>query len=97
MSKLKKTEPFTAEGRPAPIEAEPLNEDILKGVMVDGLGLGLAEHFVLLDGYITPPRSKKDLIVARIIMPPEALPALLKGIESAMEFYRKEFKKELKK
>lgn len=95
MSKQKKETGFEIV-KQTTVKLEPLNDDILKGVLVDGLGLGIVEHYAFLDGIISQPRSKKDVTVARIIMPPEALPALLKGIANAIEIYRKEYKRELK-
>lgn len=89
MSK-EKIEPLEAE-KITPVE-EPLNEDVLKGVFVDGLGLIITEHYVALDGIIGKPRSKKRVVVARILVPPEALPSIKKWVEQAMEYYQKTFK-----
>lgn len=89
--------PLEAE-KPAAVEAEPLNEDVMKGVLVDGLSFVVSERFVLLDGIIIPPRSgKKPVVAIRIIIPANALPEILEGIKALIEHYRKVFKIDLKK
>ena len=81
-----------------PPEAEPLNDDVMKGVLVDGLSLMTSEYFVILDAILTPPRSgKKPVIAARIIIPPEALPPIIEALKGVAEYFRKESEKEHKK
>lgn len=90
MSK-EKIKPLEAE-KPLLKMGEALNEDVLKGVFVDGLGFAVTEHYVALDGVVSMPRSKNPVVVARILVPPEALPAIKKWVEQAIEYCQKTFK-----
>ena len=85
--------PLEAEKAVPPEEA--LNEDILKGVIVDGVGLSLTDDYVIIDGYIAPPRSKRDLIAVRMLIVPDALPLIQKWIGDAIKFYEKKFERKL--
>lgn len=76
---------------------EALNEDVLKGVIVDGVGLSLTDDYAIFDGYIAPPRSKKDLVAVRMLVVPDALPLIHKWIGEAIEFYEKKFERKLDK
>lgn len=56
-----------------PANAKPLNEDAMKGVLVDGIGFHVGKDFVILEGVISKPRSETPIIVSRMIFPIEAL------------------------
>jgi hypothetical protein len=79
---------------------QPLNEEILKGVWIDGIGLGLSSDYVILEGIITQPRSDKPYIVARLLFPPRLLEHLAKNLADAVrkqkEMKPSEVKVELK-
>ncbi len=63
---------------------EPLNEEIMKGIWIDGIGIGLSSDYVILEGLITPPRSSKPCIVARLLFPPRLLDHLAKSLGDAV-------------
>ena len=72
------------DSRAKPIEKpEPLNEEVMKGIWIDGIGLGLSSDYVILEGLITPPRSSKPCIVARLLFPPRLLEHLAKSFGDA--------------
>ena len=69
-----------------PVEKpEPLNEEIMKGIWIDGIGLGLSSDYIILEGIITPPRSSKPCIVARLLFPPRLLEHLAKSFGDAAQ------------
>jgi hypothetical protein len=45
----------------------------MKGVLVDGFGFHVGKDLVILDGFISKPRSDSPVIVSRMIFPIEAL------------------------
>jgi len=53
----------------SPQKAEPLNEEVLKGVWVDGIGVLIGPDYIILEGVITKPRSDKPYIVSRMMFP----------------------------
>lgn len=68
-----------------PPQQEILNEDVLKGTWIDGIGLHVGGDYVILDGLITPPRTDKNYIVARIMFPTRILGELAKSFEVAVK------------
>jgi hypothetical protein len=64
---------------------QPLNEEVMRGVWIDGVGIGLSSDYVILEGIITPPRSDKPYIVARLMFPPRLLEHLAKNLTEAVE------------
>jgi hypothetical protein len=62
----------------------PINEEVTRGVWVDGIGLGLSSEYVILEGIIAPPRSDKPYIVARLLFPPRLLEHLAKSLTNAV-------------
>ena len=67
------------------VKPEPLNEDVMRGVWIDGIGLGLTYDYVTLDGMISPPRSDKPYVVARLLFPPRLLEHLAKTFTAAVQ------------
>jgi hypothetical protein len=63
---------------------QPLNEEVMRGVWIDGIGLGLSSDYIILDGIITPPRSDKPYVVARLLFPPRLLEHLAKNFTDAV-------------
>jgi hypothetical protein len=72
---------------------EPLNIEVAKGIFVDGIGIGVTDYYIVLDGLLGPPRSKKEFIVSRLILPIEALKELHQGLTSALKDYEEQIKK----
>lgn len=64
---------------------QPINEEVMKGVWIDGIGLGLSNEYVILEALITPPRSDKPCIVARLLFPPRLLEHLAKSFSDAVQ------------
>jgi len=63
---------------------QPLNEEVMRGVWIDGIGLGLSSDYIILEGIIAPPRSDKPYIVARLLFPPRLLEHLVKNLTDAV-------------
>lgn len=89
-----KIEPLKPEKGPI---CDALNDDVAKGVLVDGLGVGWSESYVMLDGLIGPPRFKKDTVVSRILIPIDALHTFQDGINNAAKEIEAMRKKATKK
>ncbi len=81
---------------PPPMKAQPLNEDVMKGVLVDGIGIHIGKDFAILEGIISKPRSEVTVVVARMILPIDALEKLGTGISEVLK-KRKEMLKQAKK
>jgi len=77
-------------------EAEPLNEEAMKGVWVDGLGFHIGKDYIIFEGVITKPRTKKPYIISRIMFPSRVLEALVNGLTKALEEQRKRLAEEKK-
>ena len=67
----------------------PISEDVVKGIWVDGIGLGLSSDYVILEGIIAPPRSEKPYIAARLLFPPRLLEHLVKAFPEALKVQKK--------
>jgi hypothetical protein len=63
---------------------QPINEEVMKGVWIDGIGLGLSSEYIILEALIIPPRSEKPCIVARLLFPPRLLEHLAKSLNDAV-------------
>lgn len=63
---------------------QPINEEVQRGVWVDGIGLGLSSDYVILEGIVAPPRSDKPYIVVRMLFPPRLLEHLAKNLTDAV-------------
>jgi hypothetical protein len=64
---------------------EPLNEEVMKGLWIDGIGIGLSSDYVVLDGIVAPPRSNKPCVVARLMFAPRMLEHLAKNLAIAAQ------------
>lgn len=71
------------------MQPTPMNLDVLKGVWVDGIGLGVSYDCVILDGFINPPRADKPYVVSRMMFPPRMLEHLAKSLSKAVEEQKK--------
>lgn len=79
-----------------PPKPEPLNEEVMKGIWVDGIGFWAGRDYVIMEGIITKPRTKKNLIVSRIMFPPRILETLAHSLNELVE-KRKELERGEKK
>ena len=75
---------MTSEKSPPP-KPVPLDNDIMKGTMVDGFGLSIGSDYIIIDGYILPPRSEKSVVVTRMLLPTRALPHVIEGLNRALK------------
>ena len=85
-----KIEPLKPEKAP---DNELINDDVGKGVLVDSLGLFMADDFAFFDGIVGSPRFKKDTVVARLIFSIAGLRELQGLIGSALKDYDEKCKK----
>lgn len=70
------------------LRPQPINEEVQKGVWVDGIGIGLSSDYIILEGIITPPRSDKPYIVSRLLFPPRLLKHLAKSFTEALQMQK---------
>jgi len=70
---------------PKLIFPQPINEEIQRGVWIDGIGIGLSSDYVILEGMVGPPRTEKPYIVARLLIPPRLLEHLAKSFSEAVQ------------
>ena len=66
------------------LKPQPLNEEVQRGVWVDGIGIGLSSDYVILEGIVASPRTDKPYIVARMLLPPRLLEHLAKNFADAL-------------
>jgi len=78
MNKKKKT-PTTK------LNIEPLNDEAMKGVWVDGIEAHISQDYTILDGIITKPRTEKAYVVSRIMFPTRILGPLTEILRKAVE------------
>jgi hypothetical protein len=72
---------------PQPTSQPPkiLNEDVLKGVWVDGIGFFVGKDYVILEGVITAPRTNEPYVATRMLFPTRILGQLAETLRTAME------------
>jgi len=80
-----------------PLKVEPINEDVVKGVWVDGIGVHAGPDYVMLEGVMLKPRSDKPRIVSRIMFPPRVFEKLVKLLNKLLKEYQKKLEEEKKK
>jgi len=80
-----------------PQKAEPINEKVLKGVWVDGIGVYVGPDYVMLEGVMLKPRSDKPYVVSRVMFPPRVFETLVKVLNRLLEEYKKKLEEEKKK
>lgn len=74
-------------------KVQPLNDEAMKGVLVDGIGLHIGKDLVILEGVISKPRSETPTIVSRMIFPIEALEKLSSAITQIMQMRKEQLEK----
>lgn len=74
-----------------------LNEDVLKGVWVDGISFHIGRDYIILEGVITPPRTNEPFVVSRMMFPTRILEQLVKLLSDALEKQKQIAKAEEKK
>ena len=73
---------FMSKRRPTPLPRPiPMNDDVMKGVMVDGFGFAAGPNYVFIDGVVNPPRAEKPTIVTRTLFPTAVIPQIIKGLQ----------------
>lgn len=70
-----------------------INDDVGKGVLVDGLGLVMSDDFAILDGLVGSPRFKKETVATRMIFSISGLRELQGMITDALKDYDEKCKK----
>jgi len=75
-------------------EAKLLNEEVMKGVWVDGVGFAIGPDYIILEGVITKPRTEEPYIVSRIMFPTRVLEPLAHGLNQALEKQKELAKRE---
>lgn len=80
-----------------PAKAEILNEEVMKGVWVDGIGVHVGLDYVILEGVVTKPRSDKPYIVSRIMFPPRVFESLVHTLNKVWEEHKKKLEKARKR
>jgi len=66
-----------------------LNDEVMKGLMVDGIGVSLGPDFMIIDAIISSPRSEEPVIVTRILLPIRALEGLIETLNKVREMREK--------
>jgi hypothetical protein len=51
----------------------PLNDEIMKGIWIDGFAVYIGDDYAVLDGIIMPPRAEKPAVAARLMFPTRIL------------------------
>lgn len=69
--------------------APPLDDEVMKGVWVDGVTISLGADHVILDGHINPPRSEKRVTVVRMLFPSRVIPTLIEVLRKVEEGTKK--------
>lgn len=64
---------------------KPINDDIMKGIWVDGVDLTASGSCIIFDGIVHPPRAEEPTIVSRILFPVEVIDALIQALTTAQE------------
>jgi len=77
-------------------EIQPLNEEAMKGVFVDGIGFHVSEHSVILEGVIGKPRADKNYVVSRLIFPIKMLDSMIDGLTKVREQMKKKYEESKK-
>jgi len=67
----------------------PINDEVMKGIMIDGIRMAVGPQYTIIDGIINPPRSEKSVVVIRILVPSAILPQLVEMLEKAQEAQKK--------
>ena len=62
-----------------------ISEEVMKGVLADGVGVTVGADFFIVDGLIGPPRSETQMVAARIVFPVRLLPNFAKVFGEAQE------------
>jgi hypothetical protein len=73
------------QAKQAPPRPVPINEEALKGVWIDGVGIHIGKDYAILEGVIGNPRTEKPLIVSRVMFPTRLLEQMAKMIDDALE------------
>jgi len=74
-------------------KATPLNEEAMKGVLVDGIGFQVGKDLVILEGVISKPRSETPIIVSRMIFSIEALEKMGFAITQVLKTRKEQLEK----
>jgi len=69
-----------------------LNDEVLKGIYVDGFEFAIGRDYTVLDAGIRGPRSKETIIVARLLFATRGLDELIEGLSKALEEHKKKTK-----
>jgi len=80
-----------------PQKAEILNQEALKGVWVDGIGVHLGPAYVMFEGVIAKPRSEKPIIVTRMMLPSGVFENLVNMLNTLLKEQKKKLKEKEKK
>ena len=67
----------------------PIDNEVLKGAMVDGLRVALGPDYIIIDGIIHAPRSDKTVVVTRTLVPVRVLPTLIDTLNRVLEASKK--------
>jgi len=51
----------------------PLNDEIMKGIWIDGFAVYIGKDYAVLDGIVAPPRAEKPAVAARLMFPTRIL------------------------
>lgn len=70
---------------PTKLRPEPLNDEAMKGIWVDGIEYMVGPHYTILNGIIAKPRSEKPIIATRIMFPTKILHEWIKTLSKALE------------
>ena len=81
-----------AKKQPKPSKAVMLNEEAMKGVWVDGLGVYVGLDYVIMEGVITKPRTDKPYVASRIMFPVRILETLVHTLNRVLEEHKKKLK-----
>ena len=70
-----------------------LNEEALKGVWVDGIGIQIGPDYVIIEGVISKPRADPPYVVSRIMFPTRILEQVVKSLSELWEKHKDSQKK----
>ena len=69
----------------SPKHPKVLNEEAMKGVWVDGVGIQIGPDYVILEGVITQPRTEEPYVASRILFPRRILEQLVGFINETLK------------
>lgn len=83
--------------KPPPSKPEPLNQEILKGVLIDAISVHIGPDYFILDGLVAKPRSDKPYIVSRMMIPTRMLETFVSMLNGLLEAHKKRIEETKKK